>query len=198
MPPFSRVGVRVVGPVWMLRIAGALGWVPCILLGLARWIGLLFELLLPGRFCAWTLAARARPSANAARCRTRVIMTKPLWDEEYVLSIPRYALGSAWVTKLFLIRCNTICPRIHPRKLPAPRPAVNGRQPAPAVAGFEERPVGGLCQSAEVQQDDVRQVGCDATEVSRTTLGFRSVRRSAQKFRRSPTFPGSSACDCAS
>ncbi len=48
------------------------------------------------------------------------------------------------------------------------------RQPATAVAGFEGRPVGRLCQQAEAQQTDVGHVGRDATAVSRATSRFRS------------------------
>jgi hypothetical protein len=41
IPRFSTVGWRGVGTMLGPRVGGALGWVPCMLLGLARRIGLL-------------------------------------------------------------------------------------------------------------------------------------------------------------
>lgn len=69
MPPLSSVGGRGTGTVFGPRIAGALGCVPCMLLGLARRIGLLYGLLLPlfGRFCATSNGARSEGACAWAR-----------------------------------------------------------------------------------------------------------------------------------
>src|SRR5471030_412960 len=117
MPPFSRVGALGVGTVLGPRITGVLGWVPCMLLGLARRIGLLYGLLLLlVGLCASTLeddvsASAAWPStplnSNTVQPSTYLFMGRLCGYASSMSSISRYPLGWRLLTETSFTRCNT-------------------------------------------------------------------------------------------
>ena len=118
MPPLSKVGGRGTGTVLGPRMTGALGCVPCMLLGLARRIGLLYGLLAApvGLWANSKGNAGDGPSARATLFSTalkaiammpgtnRFMGSLSTW---IALSIARYAQGSDLLTKTSPARCNT-------------------------------------------------------------------------------------------